>query len=328
MCNHYCPGRESPTMDLPTAPAGRVCVVGAGVIGATTAYSLATAGIDVTLVDVDGDLAEGHAIDIRHATAHVSHALGAGTAAGNVRVTDPGPEAAADADCVVMAASAPRPEGARSRMAFLEANREIVADVTDWLSEVDPRPVVVVSNPLDRLVHLTYEGLGWPRERILGYSLSETARVADAIADLRGVDHAAVRCPVVGEHGDGIVPVFSRATVGGDPADLDTEERQSVLDYARDVALDVIDKRGFDETSRWVTGRGVALLCAGILDGGTEEPVGLCTPLDGEYGHRDVSVGVPVTLSAAGVDRIHEWDLDDAERERFDAAVADIRASL
>jgi malate dehydrogenase len=310
------------------SPSGRVCVVGTGVVGATTAYSLATTGVDVTLVDADGDLAAGHGIDIRHATAHVSHALGAGTPAGDVAVGDPEPAAAADADCVVMAASAPRPEGARSRMAFLDANRDVVADVTDWLGDLDPRPVVVVSNPLDRLVHLTYEGLGWPRERVVGYSLSETARVADAIADLRGVDHAAVRCPVVGEHGDGIVPVFSRATVGGDPADLDADERGAVLDYARDVALDVIDKRGFDETSRWVTARGVALLCAGILDGGTEEPVGLCTPLDGEYGHRDVSVGVPVTLSATGVERIHEWDLDEAERERFDAAVADIHASL
>jgi malate dehydrogenase len=309
-------------------PSGRVCVVGAGVVGATTAYTLATAGVDVTLVDAADDLAAGHGIDIRHATAHASHALGEGAPTADVSVAQPTPEAAADADCVVMAASAPRPEGARSRMAFLEANREVVAEVTDWLSDVDPRPVVVVSNPLDRLVHLTYERLGWPRERIVGYSLSETARVADAVADLRDVPHAAVRCPVIGEHGDGIVPVFSRATVDGDPADLSAEERQSVLDYARDVALDVIDLRGFDETSRWVTARGVARLCSGILAGGPDAPVGLCTPLDGEYGHEDVSVGVPVTLSAAGVETIHEWDLAEAERERFDAAVADIRASL
>ena len=138
----------------------------------------------------------------------------------------------------------------------------------------------------------------------------------------------AVHCPVIGEHGDGIVPVFSRATVDGDPADLDAHERQSVLDYARDVALDVIDLRGFDETSRWVTARGVALLCSGILSGGPDRPVGLCTPLDGEYGHADVSVGVPVTLSADGVETIHEWDLAAEERERFDAAATDIRESL
>lgn len=303
---------------------------GGGTIGATTAYVLATEfGRDVRLIDSDIDAAEAHATEITHAGAHGAHPLGSNHGpCGSVTATEPGPGAAEGTDCLVVTASIPRPgDVSEGRMAYLEGNREIMDDIADWLGEADPRPVVVVSNPMDRMAYRLWQGLGWDRSHVVGYALSETARVADELGRLRGCHPTNVSCPVLGEHGDYIVPLFSRATAAGEPVDLTEAERQQVLDYANTIAVDIIEKRG-GESSRWVTGRGVALVVDAIRTGRVDEPVGLSTPLRGEYGYEDVCLAVPVTLSEDGIEEIHEWDLDRWERDRLDAAAEVIGDSL
>lgn len=303
-----------------------VCFVGGGgTVGSTAAYTLATdrPDVDVSLCDLDADAAWGHATDIRHARCHAAHVLGGGGPTGDVASVEPGPAAVADADCVVVTASVPRqPDGAErgGRDTYWPANRDVADEVAGWLAEVDPRPVLAVTNPLDRVVARLHDRTGWPRHRFVGYSLSETARVADAIARHRDVDPATVDCPVLGEHGEHIVPAFSRATVDGSPVDLSPDTREDVTEYARTVPYDVIQRRGETESSRWVTGRGVAFVVEAILDGGPSEPICLSTPLAGEYGVDGVALGVPVVLSNRGIERIVEWDLAAEEREALATA--------
>jgi malate dehydrogenase len=310
----------------------RVTVVGGGgTVGSTVAYALAIdrPDVDVRICDVDADAAWGHATDVRHARCHAGHALGtAGPPTGDVEDVDPGPDAVRDVDCVVVTASVPRPEGGAERggrETFWPANRDVADEIAGWLRAVDPCPVVVVSNPVDRMVWRLYDRSGWPRERFLGYSLSETARVADAIARRVDADPATVDCPVLGEHSEHIVPAFSRATVDGEPLDLDAEAREDVLEYARSIPYDVIQRRGRDDSSRWVTGRGATLVVEALLAGGREDPVCLSTPLEGAYGVDGISLGVPAVLSGDGVDRIVEWDLAGSEQEALDAAVRAVR---
>ncbi|WP_255197655.1 malate dehydrogenase [Halorarius litoreus] len=304
-----------------------VAVLGAGTIGSTVAYVLATEcrDVDVRLVDVETGRSRGHAIDIAHATAHVAHSVGGvvGSRATSIEAVDPGPAAVAGVDCLVVTASAPRPDSAShrgGRLAWLESNRDIVSTIADWLRETDPCPVLCVTNPLDVLTYQLYRESGWPRHRFVGYSLSETARIADELARRYDVDHEAVYCPVIGEHGEQMVPVFSRATIDGERLGLSPEERDQVVDYMLDVPYDVIELRGEADSSRWVTGRGVALAAWAILQGGVDEPVGLSTPLDGEYGYTDVSLSVPVRLDAEGVTEIVEWELSGWERQRLNDA--------
>lgn len=307
-------------------------VGGAGTVGSTAAFALGglLPDAEVRLVDVDADAAEGHAIDLRHAGAQAANPVGrhGGAAAVDVRTAPPGPEGVADADCVVVTASVPRPDGAAERggrTSFLELNREVADEVATWLRAGEPAPVVVVTNPVDRITYRLWRATGWPRARFLGYSLSETARLADKLAAMADADPDEVSCPVLGEHGEHVVPAFSRATVGGEPLSLSREQRREAIEYVRDVPYDVIDLRGGHETSRWVTGRGVALLVASLLTGGPDEPVCLSTPLAGEYGYDDVCLSVPVTLGPEGVEEIHEWELPDRERERLDAAYRAVR---
>lgn len=304
-----------------------VFVGGGGTVGTTAAYSLALErpDVEISICDVDGDAAWGHATDLRHARCHAGHPLGTASVAGSVSAVEPGPVAVEGADCVVVTASVPRPPagGERGgRDTYWPANGELADEIAGWLAETDPCPVLVVTNPVDRVLARLHEGTGWPRQWFVGYSLSETARVADAIASRLDVDPATVDCPVLGEHGEHIVPAFSRATVGGSPLELPADARQAVTEYARSIPYDVIQKRGGTDSSRWVTGRGTALVAEALLAEEPSGPVCLSTPLAGEYGVEDVALGVPLVLSAGGVERIVEWDLAPAEREALETAAS------
>jgi malate dehydrogenase len=313
----------------------RVTVIGGGgAVGATVAYTLAIdrPDLDVQICDIDEDAAWGHATDARHARLHASHPVGPDVSAtGDVTTIDPGPEAVREADYVVVTASVPRPEGGAERggrEAFWPGNRDLADEIAGWLRDAEPCPVVVVTNPADRMVSRLHDRSGWPRERFLGYSLSETARIADAIGRRADADPATVDCPILGEHGEHIVPAFSRATVDGEPLDLDATAREEILEYVRSVPYDVMDRRGRRDSSRWVTSRGAALVVESMLDGGTDNPICLATPLDGAYGIDGVAVSVPVVLSEAGVDRIVEWELADDERAALEAAARAVREAI
>jgi len=316
----------------PGAARMHVTVIGgAGAVGSTVAYTLAATvpGVTLRLVDVETDAAAGHGTDIEHATNHVTHAVGRAIAPdvrggrGTVTTTAPGPDALADTDCVVVVYNVSRTEdavGRGGRESYYEANRPVADELGDWMRGTDPRPVVVVTNPVDRIVRRLWERSGWPRRSFVGYALSETARAAAEIARLRDADPHDVHCPMMGEHGEHVVPVFSRATVEGRPLDLSPADRRQVLDYVRQVPYDVMRQRGAAESSRWVSGRGVAGVVHALDRDGTDEPVCLSVPLDGEYGYEGVCMSVPVVLSAEGWDRIGRWSLSEWERDRLDAA--------
>lgn len=304
---------------------------GAGAVGSTVAYTLATTvpDVELRLVDVADDAAAGHATDVEHAMNHDTHEVGRSIGshvswgAGPVTTAEPGPDAVRDTDCLVVAYNVSRTDdavGRGGRESYYEKNRPVADDLGDWMRGADPRPVVVVTNPVDRITDCLWRSSGWPRESFVGYSLSETARAVAEIGRIRDVDPHTVHCPMMGEHGEHLVPVFSKATVGGDPLELSAAQRRQVLDYVRDVPYDVMRQRGAAESSRWVSGRGVAAVAHSILTGGTTAPICLSVPLAGEYGYEDVSMSVPVVLSSDGWDRIERWSLSDQERELLDAA--------
>lgn len=306
-------------------------VGGAGAVGTTVAYTLATTvpDVELRLVDVAEDAVAGHATGVEHAMNHDGHPAGRAIAAAGqsgsppVTTSPPGPDAVADTDCIIVAYTVDRPEdalGRGGREAYYQRNRPVADELGGWLRETSSRPVVVVTNPMDRITYRLWKASGWPRESFVGYSLSETARAAAEIGRLRDVPSTQVYCPMMGEHGEHVVPVFSKTTVGGRTLEFTDEERQQVLDYVREIPYEIIRQRGPDDSSRWVSGRGTAVLAHALLTGGTDEPVCVSVPLSGEYGYENVCLSVPVVLSASGWDEIVHWDLSDWERDRLDAA--------
>ncbi|MFA1611240.1 malate dehydrogenase [Halobellus rubicundus] len=327
---------------------------GASTIGTTVAYTLSglAPSVDVSLVDINEGAAWAHGTDIEHASYHFAHAPGAvpghdTESVGTIRSATPDELGALDPDLLVFNAAAPQPDDATdpsAREAELERNLSIVRDVAEDLQSLDPTPLLVVTNPIDRLVYHFYTLLEWPRRCFIGYSLSETARMVDGIADLVDGHRNDVYCPMMGEHGEHMVPVFSRARVDGDPLDVTESERTELMEYVRDIPFDIAEERGVDETSRWVTSAGVSRVVramaaadddvpidgtpAGVEPAGDDWTFCLSTPLDGEYGFEDVSLGVPVDLDADGVAAIHEWDLADDESAELRRAYESVRADL
>ena len=319
---------------------------GASTIGSTVAYTLAGLAptVDVSLVDIDEGAAWAHATDVSHAGYHFANAPGASgrydpDSVGTIDSATPEELPALDPDLLIFNAAAPQPEDATdrgAREAELERNREIVEDVAGDLSALDPTPILVVTNPIDRLVYHFYSLLEWPRRCFLGYSLSETARAADALADGLEVHRNDVYCPMMGEHGENVVPVFSRARVAGEPVEISADERADVREYVREIPFEIAKERGVDETSRWVTSAGVTRVVRTILaadeqatlDSDGTGPFCLSTPLAGEYGFEDVALSVPVDLDTNGVAAIHEWELTDEETEQLTDAYDAVRADL
>jgi malate dehydrogenase len=298
---------------------GKVVVIGGGGgVGSTAAFSLATGerSYDLVLTDARPHMITSHVMDLENAVALAS---GSSTVRGGVL------EDAADAEFVVFCAAAPLRLNA-SRSVYLAENHAILAAALARLRAVGFEGVLLLlSNPVDPLLTWVYRQ-GWPdRRRLIGYALNDSLRLRTAIAARRGVHPRDVDAWVVGEHGAGQVPLFSRVSVHGNRVKLDEAERAAAkkyLDtwYTRHVALD--SKR----TSTWSSGLGVAHLIRALASD-RDVIVPACVALEGEYGVHGIGVGVPAALGRGGVRAVAEWDLERAELDALRDASRHVEAA-
>jgi malate dehydrogenase len=290
----------------------RIAIVGGGGgVGSSLAFNLLLRPqpYAVALVDGESGRARSHAMDLQLV-------LAAG-ATGSVRVV--GLDEITSADVVVMCAAVPqRPN--TSRMVDLRRNAAILGDVVRVLArEPDwPGVLLVVTNPVDVLVTWARRRTGLPRERVLGYTANDGLRLRSAVAAQLGVAAGAVDAWVIGEHGDGCVPLLDRVTVDGAPVALSADQRAEAAAFVRDwyvrhVALDP------GRSSTWTSGHGVARMVAALMSGAPQTwPASVV--LEGEYGASGVALGVPVDLGPGGVARVHEWPLSADEMAAMAAA--------
>jgi malate dehydrogenase len=300
----------------------KVTVVGAGNVGATCAQEVARRDYaDVVLVDVKPNLAAGKALDINQAGSVLGYEPTA------VGVDASGYEATAGSDVIVITAGLPRKPG-MSRDDLVKTNEAIVAEVTREVAKRSKNAVlVIVSNPLDAMCHVAKSVSKFPRERVVGMAgILDTARFECFIAQGTGLSVKEVTATVLGGHGDQMVPVVSATTVGGIPLD-------QLVSKARITKMAERTKVGGGElvkllgTSAWYApGAAAAQMVNAIcLD---EKRVLPCTAyLEGEYGIRDLYMGVPVKLGAGGAEEIVKLRLTPAEKKMLkisEAAVRDV----
>lgn len=285
----------------------KLAVIGAGTIGAGVAYNVAIRDVvdDICLIDLDEETAQGEALDIAHAAA-----LDTAT-----DVRQAGYDAAADADIVAVTAGKPRKEG-MTRHDVLEANADIIAAVHDH-EFADDAVFVTTTNPMDVINYLHTVVSDRPRERFIGFGgVLDSARLQYALADYLDEPASAVDATVLGEHGDAQIPVYSRVTVDGDPVDIPEADQEDITETGRQSAMDVISRKGY---TQWGPTYGVADVIEAIATD-ARHTLPCSVRLDGEYGHSDVSLGVPAVIGRDGVHDIEVWDLADAERDAFDDA--------
>jgi malate dehydrogenase len=296
----------------------KVTVVGAGNVGATTAQEIARRDYaDVVLVDIKEGLPQGKALDINQAAPVLGYEP---TVTGSNDY-----EATEGSDVVVITAGVPR-TGDMSRDDLVTTNESIVGTVTREASERSPDAVlIVVSNPLDAMCHVTKNVSGWPRERVFGMAgILDTARFSAFIAWETGASAKDVTAIVLGGHGDQMVPVVSATTVGGVPLTslVPADRIEAMVERTRKGGGECVQLLG---TSAWYApGAAVAqMVDAVMLD---QKRVLPCTAyLEGEYGIDDLYIGVPVKLGARGVEEIVELELGDDERVALDESAAAVR---
>jgi malate dehydrogenase len=298
----------------------RVTIVGSGFVGQTTAMRVVEKGLaEVVLIDIVEGLPQGLALDIRESSPIEGFEP-------NVTGTNDYADTAGS-DVVVITAGFPRQPG-MSRMDLLGKNAAVVRDVVENVVPGSPDAViVVVTNPLDEMTFLASEVAGFPKRRVVGMAgVLDSARLRYFIADELGVSPSAVEAMTLGSHGESMVPLPRHATVAGKPLTelVDETTLEQLYQRTRDAGAEIVAllKKG---SAYYAPSAAIAGMVQAIA-GGDRGVLSACAWCEGQYGIRDVYVGVPVRLSPSGVEEIVELDLNEEELRALRAAAEGIRA--
>jgi len=300
----------------------KVSIVGAGTVGTTAAHWIASRELaDVVLVDIIEGLPQGKALDI----------MQAGPIAGfDVRVTGSNDYAAtAGSDVVVITAGIARKPG-MTREQLIDTNAGIMRSVVGPVVQHSPgATLVVVTNPLDAMTYLTVKAAGLSRARVIGESGAlDSTRFRTFLAMELAVSVNDVHALVVGAHTDkDMVPLPRYATVRGIPVShfLSAAQIEAVVARTRRGGAEITEL--MKASAFTAPGASICEMVEAILRD-QKRVIPCCVYLDGEYGERDVCVGVPVVLGAGGMERIIELPLDSSEKAAFKASVGAIREML
>jgi malate dehydrogenase len=298
----------------------RVTVVGSGFVGATTAMRVVQKGLadDVVTIDIVEGLPQGLSLDMRQSAPIEGFEP-------NIRGTNDYADTAGS-DVVVITAGLPRQPG-MSRMDLLEKNAGIVRDVVERAVAVSPDSIlIVVTNPLDEMTFLAAEVSGFPRERVMGMAgVLDSARLRAFIAEELGVSPTKVEAMTLGSHGEAMIPLPRHATVEGRPLTemVDEGTLDRLYQRTRDAGAEIVAflKKG---SAYYAPSAAIAQMVNAIA-GDTREVLPVCAWCTGQYGIRDVYVGVPGRLGRGGVEEIVELDLNEDENAALREAAEGIR---
>ncbi len=306
---------------------GKLTVVGAGFIGATTAMRLAQFDIveQVVLTDIADGKAEGVALDInqsRPIEGFTTEVVGVTTG------TDgSGYETITGSQVVVVTAGLPRKPG-MSRADLIEVNSAVVASVSEQIARHAPEAVVVVvSNPLDEMTALTQSVTGFPPCRVIGQAgVLDSARFTHFLADKLGVPITRVSALTLGSHGDTMVPVRSQCLVDGRPltAVMSEQDIDEIVTRTRNGGAEIVALLKTGSAYFAPSAAAAQMARAVVEDSGAVLPV--CAWLDGEYGISGVYLGVQAEIGRGGVRRIIETPLTPSELDDLREAAADLAA--
>lgn len=281
----------------------KVTVIGAGNVGATAAQRLAEKDLcDVVLIDIVEGVPQGKALDLTQAAPVEKH---------DARLTGSNSyEASAKSDIVIITAGIPRKPG-MSRDDLLATNKKIVASVTKEVVKHSPDTMlIVVSNPLDAMCHVAYEASGLPKSRVMGMAgVLDSARFRAFISMELNVSVENIHAFVLGGHGDTMVPLPRFSTVAGVPiTELMSPERiEALVKRTRNGGAEIV---GLLKTgSAYYAPASAAVEMAESIMKDKKKILPSAVLLEGEYGIRDLFVGVPVKLGKGGVEEIFEITL-------------------
>lgn len=303
----------------------KVTVIGAGNVGATAAQRLAEKELcDVVLVDIVEGVPQGKALDLTQAAPiekHDARLLGTNSY-----------EATQGSDIVIITAGIPRKPG-MSRDDLLATNAGIVKKVTLEVAARSPEAIlIVVSNPLDAMCHVALEASQFPKQRVMGMAgVLDSARFRAFIAMELNVSVENTHAFVLGGHGDTMVPLPRFSTVAGIPLPelLPPEKIEALVQRTRNGGAEIV---GLLKTgSAYYAPASAAVEMAEAILKDKKKILPCAAYLEGEYGIRDLFIGVPVKLGRGGIEQVIEIRLtaeESAALKKSAAAVQELKNAL
>jgi malate dehydrogenase len=298
----------------------KITVVGAGNVGATTAQRLAEKSLarTVVMVDVVDGVPQGKGLD-QWESAPIEGF--------DTRVVGTnGYDETAGSEIVVITAGIARKPG-MSRDDLLNTNAGIVRQVSEHIKQSSPDAIVIiVSNPLDAMSYVAMQITGFPRERILGMAgVLDTARYRAFLAEALDVSVEDIQAMVLGGHGDTMVPLVSYTTVSGIPVTqlIDRAKLDAIVDRTRNGGAEIVKylKTG---SAYYAPSAAAVQMCEAIVR--DKKRILPCAAwLAGEYGMRDIFLGVPCKLGRGGVEQILEVQLTPEERTGLEKSADAVR---
>lgn len=276
-----------------------VGIVGTGNVGVAAAYALFLRRLasDIVLIDKDVRRAEGEAMDLMHGQSLVGRAtVRAGTY-----------EDLAEAQVVLISAGVGQKPG-ETRLDLLNRNADVFREIAEQLDRHAPGAILIIAtNPVDILTWVMQELSSRPDTRVIGTgTMLDTARFRALLGQHYGVDPRSVHAYILGEHGDSEVPLWSSASIGGQPIldrtvlgrSWNTAEMDALFDRVRRAAYAIIDRKGYTNLAIGVV---LAQLVDAIL-GDQKSVLPVSVRLDGEYGIGNVCLSIPCIVGIEGVE--------------------------
>ncbi|MCX6257045.1 MAG: malate dehydrogenase [Bacteroidia bacterium] len=301
----------------------KITVIGAGNVGATCANVIAHKELakEIVLIDIKEGVAEGKALDIWQ-TSSINNFNTRLTGSTNDYLKTKG------SGIIVITSGLPRKPG-MSRDDLIRTNAIIVKEVAEKAIKYSPEAIIIiVSNPLDVMTYTAYLATHKSPNRVFGMAgILDTGRYKAFLAEALNVSPKDIHAMLLGGHGDTMVPLPRYTSVGGIPVTelLDKDEIDKIVERTRKGGGELVNLMG---TSAWYApGAGAAQMVEAIVDD-QHRILPVCAYLTGEFGLKDVYIGVPVILGAEGVEKIIEINLNENEMKLLHDSAESIKQTM
>jgi malate dehydrogenase len=298
-----------------------ITIIGSGKVGGAAALFTAMKKLsdEILLLDVVQGLPQGEAMDLNHMLSEKGIDV-------NVRGSNDYNEMKGSDIVVVVAGSGRKP--GMTRMDLLKINASITKGVVENIKKYAIDSIIIpVTNPLDPMAYLTYKISGFEKNRVFGMGgMLDLSRFVQFIHQATGFSRNSIRALVIGEHGENMLPMVRYSTVSGIPLTslVQKQKLDEIVQDTRQVAAKVIELKG---ATVHAPGNAISSIIEAVVRD-TKQIIPVSTYLDGEYGHSDVTIGVPAVIGKNGVEKIIELELDSYEKEWFKKGVDNIKTAV
>ena len=298
-----------------------ITIIGAGKVGGDAALFSALKQLDeqILLLDIAEGLPQGEAMDINHMLSEQG-----------IDVEIKGSNNYEDmkgSKIVVVVAGAGRKPG-MTRMDLLKINAGVVKDVVGNIKKyADDSLIIPVTNPLDPMAYITFKTSDFEKSRVFGMGgMLDLSRFKQFIHEETNSSRKEIDALVIGEHGENMLPLTRLAKISGKPLSeiLPQEKLDSIFTLTKNVAAEVIKLKG---ATVHAPGNAISAMIDNVVNS-KKQVMPVSTYLDGEYGHSDVSIGVPAVLGKNGVEEIIQLELNDSEKDWFEKGVKSVKDAI